>query len=173
MAKRRTLPAWLKSHCSVLTSLINRNLQRICTWYTFCGTSRLHVHYGGGSPSFRASSHALLFRWKLPSLPWTNPRNVHLFFCGSSGSSFHGSFRGSFRGSKFASPAAFTEPFVAVIFFHQTVRKSFHGSKFTCVKASMKAFVNASLIPRKLLLSRKLPWKKTHYRESFDVGNLF
>ena len=57
------------------------------------------------------------------------PGRIHgmfiCFFRGSSGSSFHGSFHGNFRGSKFASPAVFTEPFVAVIFFHETVRESF------------------------------------------------
>ena len=72
-----------------------------------------------------------------------------------------------------ASVKAFMKPFVAVIFFHETVRRSFQGSKFTCVKASIKAFVKASLIPQKLLLSRKLPWEETYFRESFNEGNLF
>ena len=58
----------------------SRNLQRTCTIHTFCGTSRLIVHYSGRSPSFRASKHALLFRWELPYLPWTNSRNVQLIF---------------------------------------------------------------------------------------------
>ena len=86
-----------------------------------------------------------------------------------------------FLGSNFSSPAACTGPFVAVIFFHETVRENvfyvhesfcqsfrerFHGIKFTCVKTSVKASAKASLIPRKLLLSRMLPWKKKYFCES-------
>ena len=103
---------------------------------------QVHMHY-----CFGGSFHPL-------------PGRTHgistCFCCGGRGIGFHGSFHGSFRGYKFASSAAFTEAFVAVIFFHETVRRSFlcvhesfresfRGSNVTSVKASVEvACVEAS-----------------------------